>query len=87
MAYDDVDVTADGDQVHVRTSVRGTMPDGKAVALTTNVLLDVRDEQIVGLEGRLAPEDQQVIGELLMAGGFEIPAALRDQLAGAEGST
>ncbi len=70
MHHEDVEVVADGDRVHVTAYICGTLPDGKAVRLLSDMWCTVRDGRIVGLEHRMDEATMAAWLEVAKAGGL-----------------
>jgi hypothetical protein len=67
------EVTTEGDAIRVRGRTVGTLSDGTKVDMHTDTVFTVADGAIVGLYSDMDDASMAVWGQVLIAGGFEIP--------------
>jgi hypothetical protein len=70
---DNVEVTVDGPSIRVRATTKGTLMTGAAISIDTDVVVEVRDGEIVAMNAHLGDENTARWREALEAGGFERP--------------
>jgi hypothetical protein len=75
------DVLVEGDDLRVIGRVAGTLADGTVIDVHTDVLFTIADGQIVGLRSQMDDASMASWGQVLAAGGFEIPEELLAELA------
>ena len=68
--YGDSDVTLDGEVVTVRTALEGTLPDGRAVSLPTEMRCRVGAGRVVAITHALGPDAMRAWAEVAVAGGL-----------------
>jgi ketosteroid isomerase-like protein len=74
-SFGDVEIAVEGDLVRVAAVVTGTLADGKAVRLPTDLRLTVRGSRIVGLEHHMGEEAMKGWAEVAAAAGMKVPEA------------
>jgi ketosteroid isomerase-like protein len=79
-ATNESEITVDGDRIRVVGRTSGTLGDGKVVDVRTDTTFTVADGAIVALASDMDPESMAAWGQVLAAGGFELPAELLDAL-------
>ena len=70
----DGDVAVEGDVIRVRNRTQGTLADGTSIDVQTDTRFTVADGAIVGLESNMDAASMEAWGQVLAAGGFELPA-------------
>jgi len=68
------EITVEGDAIRVRAQVGGTLADGSTVDVRTNTRFTVTDGAITALESDMDEATMAAWGQVLYAGGFELPA-------------
>jgi ketosteroid isomerase-like protein len=70
------EITVEGDAIRMRSRTRGRLDDGTVIDVTTNTLFRVADGRIVELVAEMDEADVQAWGQVLVAGGIEVPEGL-----------
>lgn len=78
--YDDVTVEVDGERVHIKVWIRGTLATGKAVRLVSDMFCTVRAGHIVAMEHVMDNDTMAAWAEVAIAGGLKIPEAFVNQV-------
>jgi ketosteroid isomerase-like protein len=66
-------ITVEGDDIRMRNRTQGRLEDGTVVDVETNTLLRVSDGRIVELVSEMDDASMQAWGQVLVAGGIEVP--------------
>ena len=75
------EITVEEAGVRVRGRTRGTLADGTAIDVQTNTLFTVADGRIVGLRSDMDSRSTEAWGNVLAAGGIEVPPEFLERLA------
>jgi ketosteroid isomerase-like protein len=67
-------ITVEGSAIRIQSTMRGTMASGDPIKVDNDVLLEVRDGKIVGLQAHRDEESWAQWFKVLSAGGFDPPA-------------
>jgi hypothetical protein len=67
------DVAVEGDAIRVRGRTTGTLADGTRIDIQTHTVFTVAGGAIVALQSEMDEVSMATWGQVLMAGGFEIP--------------
>jgi hypothetical protein len=71
--YGDIHIDADGDRIHVRVAIYGTLITGKTIELVSDSTYTVTDGHIAGIEHHMPPEAMAGWAEVATAGGLRVP--------------